>query len=110
VYSSASGIRVVSGLLSGGLPGKCGHLSGRFSWHGVPRHGEANRNVGDCLVLMMLSSVVLALLLVIGGFEQNSGPVTESLMAVQILCTGCSRNLKSGIQCQLCGLWYHKSC
>jgi hypothetical protein len=23
--------------------------------------------------------------------------------------TGCGRNLKSGIQCELCGHWYHRS-
>jgi protein-arginine kinase activator protein McsA len=58
----------------------------------------------------MLSSVVIAVLLVIGGVEQNPGPVAESEMAMQLLCTGCGRNLKSGIQCELCGCWYHYSC
>ena len=29
---------------------------------------------------------------------------------VKLSCTGCGRNLKSGIQCELCGRWYHYSC
>jgi hypothetical protein len=26
------------------------------------------------------------------------------------LCAGCGRNIKMGIQCELCGRWYHYSC
>ena len=29
---------------------------------------------------------------------------------VQVLCSGCDRNLKSGTQCESCGRWYHNSC
>ena len=29
---------------------------------------------------------------------------------MRLLCTVCGRNLKSGIQCELCGCWYHYSC
>ena len=29
---------------------------------------------------------------------------------VRLLCTGCGRDLNSGIQCELCGRWYHYSC
>jgi len=54
--------------------------------------------------------MVLAVLLVIGGVEQNPGPVVEAENTVRLLCTGCGRNLKSGIQCELCGRWYHYSC
>jgi len=54
--------------------------------------------------------MVLAVLLVIGGVEQNPGPVVEAENIVRLLCTGCGRNLKSGIQCELCGRWYHYSC
>jgi hypothetical protein len=53
--------------------------------------GEANRNIGDSLVLMM-SLVVLTVLLMTGGIEQNLGPVAEGEMAVQLLCTACSRS------------------
>ena len=28
---------------------------------------------------------------------------------VRLICTGSNRNLKSGIQCELCGRWYHYS-
>ena len=51
--------------------------------------------------------MVLAVLLVIGGVEQNPGPVVEVENTVRLLSTGCGRNLKSGIQCELCGRWYH---
>jgi len=54
--------------------------------------------------------MVLTVLLVIGGVEQNPGPVVEVENTVRLLCTGCGRNLKSGIQCELCGRWYHYSC
>jgi len=54
--------------------------------------------------------VFLAVLLVIGGVEQNPVPVVEVENTVRLLCTGCGRNLKSGMQCELCGRWYHYSC
>jgi len=89
---------------------RVGTWVGRFSWRGVSRRGDANRTAGDCLGLMVLSSMVLTVLLVIGGVEQNPGPVVEVENTVRLLCTGCGRNLKSGIQCELCGRWYHYSC
>ncbi|PNF14721.1 hypothetical protein B7P43_G08929 [Cryptotermes secundus] len=58
----------------------------------------------------MLSSVVLAVLLAISGVEQDPGPVAEGEMTMQVGCTGCGRNLKSGIQCELCGRRYRHSC
>jgi len=84
--------------------------AGRFSWSGVSRRGDANGTSGDCLVLTELTSMVSAMLLVIGGVEQNPGPVVEVENTVQLLCNGCGRNLKSGIQCELCGRCYHYSC
>jgi hypothetical protein len=53
-----------------------------------------------------LVAAVLATLLVIGGVEQNPGPVDN---IVQVLCSGCDKNLKSGTQCDLCGRLYHNS-
>src|SRR5215510_15165624 len=58
----------------------------------------------------MLSSMILAVLLIIGEIEQNPGPAAEMENTVRILCAGCERNLKSGIQCELCARWYHYSC
>ena len=29
---------------------------------------------------------------------------------MQVLCSGCDRNLKLGIQCESCGRCYHNSC
>jgi hypothetical protein len=48
---------------------------------------------------MILCAVVLEFLLVIGGVELNPGPVDNT---VQVLCSGCYRNLKSGTQCDYC--------
>ena len=53
---------------------------------------------------------VLAVLLIIGGVQLNPGPVVEGENNVRLLCTGSRKNLKSGIQCKLCGRWYHYSC
>jgi methionyl-tRNA synthetase len=60
--------------------------------------------------LTVLWFMVLAVLLIIGGVEQNPGPVLETENTVRLLCTGCGRNLKSGKQCELCGQCYHYSC
>jgi len=82
----------------------------RLSWRGVPRRSDANRTTGDCLRLTVLSAMFLALLLITGVIEQNSGPIVEGENTVRILYTVCGRNLKSGIQCELCGRWYHYNC
>ena len=55
---------------------------------------------------MILYAAVLATLLMIGGVELNPGPVEN---IVQVLCSCCDRNLKSGIQCESCGRGYHNS-
>jgi hypothetical protein len=54
--------------------------------------------------------VVLAAVFVIGGVEQNNRPAPEDEMDAQISCTGCGRNLKQAIQCELCERWYNYSC
>jgi hypothetical protein len=53
--------------------------TGRLSWRGGPRRSDANRATDDCsgLGLTVRSSIVLAVLLVIGGAEQNPGPGME---------------------------------
>jgi hypothetical protein len=56
---------------------------------------------------MILCAAVLSLLLVIRGVELNPGPVDN---IVQVLCSGCDRNLQSGTKCDSCGQWYHNSC
>ena len=80
-----------------------GTWAGRFSWRGVPRRGDANRTTGDCLGLTVLNSIVLVLLLMIGGTGQNhveGGYIVQ----ISVLCA------KSGIQSELCGRWYHYRC
>ena len=54
--------------------------------------------------------MILAMLLIIGGVEQDTGPAVEEENTVRLFCVGCGRNLKSGIQCELCGRWYQCSC
>ena len=48
-----------------------------------------------------MCAMTLALLLVIGGVEKNPGPVVESENIMQVLCSGCNRNLKSGTHCDV---------
>ena len=50
------------------------------------RFADANRTTVDCLELTVLSSMILALLLTIGGIEQNPGPVLEVENTVRLLC------------------------
>jgi methionyl-tRNA synthetase len=52
----------------------------------------------------------LADVCIIGGIEQNPGHGVEVENTVRHLCSGCGRNLKSGIQCEQCGRWYNNSC
>ena len=59
------------------------------------------------MLSMTLCAAVLATLLRIRGVELNPGPVEN---IVQVLCSGCDRNLNSGTQCESCGRWYHNSC
>jgi hypothetical protein len=59
---------------------------------------------------MLLCAVTLATLSVISGVEQNPGPGVEVENSLQILCSGCERNLKSAIQSDMCGSWFHNSC
>jgi hypothetical protein len=82
---------------------RVGTWAGRYSWRGFSRRGDANGTSGNCLGLTVLSSMVLVVLLIIGGVEQNPGPDVEVENTVRLSCTGCDRNLKSGIQCELCG-------
>jgi hypothetical protein len=59
---------------------------------------------------MLLCAATLTALLVIGGVEQNPGPGVEVENRLQILCNGCERNLKWGIQCDMRGRSFHNSC
>jgi hypothetical protein len=78
----------------------------RFSWHSAVGHvGMRGGRIYRGPVI--LCAVVLAVLLVTGGVKLNPGPVDN---IVQVLCSGCYRNLKSGTQCDSCDQWYHNSC
>ena len=69
--------------------------------------GKFNRRVESFFVRTYLCAAVLAVLLVIGGVEQNPGPGVEG---ESLLCSGCNRSLKSGTQCDTCGRWFHNGC
>jgi hypothetical protein len=56
---------------------------------------------------IFLRAAVLATLLVIGGVELNPGPVDS---IVDVLCSGCDRNIKSRTQRESYGRWYRNSC
>ncbi len=75
-------------------------------------HTSANssasfRGDGAAVGAASLCATTIAVLLLIGGVEPNLG---QEVISICILCSGCDNNLKSGKQCELCGLWYHMSC
>jgi hypothetical protein len=51
-----------------------------------------------------------AKLLVICGVEKIPGPGVQAEKIMQVLCSGCNRNLKSGTQCDRSGQWFHNNC
>jgi hypothetical protein len=59
---------------------------------------------------MTLCAATLAVLLLIGGVEQNPGPGVEAENILQVSCSGCDRNVKSETQCDACGFWFPNSC
>jgi len=77
----------------------------RTTW----RTAEGNGRMIFCLETMMLCATTLAVLLVIGGVEKNPRPGVEAEKILQILCSGCDVNLKSGTQCNTCGRRSHNS-
>jgi hypothetical protein len=64
-----------------------------FPTHGKIRCGDANVTTGNSLGLTVLSSRILAALLMIGATEQNPGLFMEGENNVRILRTGYGRNL-----------------
>jgi hypothetical protein len=95
---------------------RVGTWAGRIAWSGVAAKRGGTKCSDDigarskCLGLILLSSSILAALLIFGGMEQNPGPSVGTDSTASDICTGCRRHLKSGIQCVLCGKWYHHTC
>ena len=50
------------------------------------------------------------MILVFGGVEKTPGPGVEAEKILQVLCSGCDRNRKSGTQCNTCGRLFHNNC
>jgi hypothetical protein len=93
-----------------GYRARVGTWAGGFSWRGGSKPADDIGTTGKCLDFNILSLLILAVFLVIGGIKQNPGPAAELENTVRILCSGCGRNLKSGIQCELCVRWCYYSC
>jgi hypothetical protein len=71
----------------------------RTAWHTV--QGRVSNGKSICTIgNMLLCEATLAVLLVIGGVEQNPGPGVEAGNCLQILCSGCA----------MCGRWFYNSC
>jgi len=73
------------------------------------RNSQRNGQVIFCLETMILCATTLDVLLII-GVEKNSGPGVKVEKILQVLCSGCDRNVKSGTQRNTCGCWFHNSC
>jgi len=80
---------------------RVGTWTARSSWRSAV--GQVITRGGSIYIgPMILGAAVLATLLMIRGVELNPGPVDN---IVQILCSSCDRNLRSGTHCELCGRW-----
>jgi hypothetical protein len=44
--------------------------------------------------MILCATTLVAVILVIGGVEKNPGPGVEAENIVQVVCSGCDRNLK----------------
>jgi hypothetical protein len=64
----------------------------------------------SCLGTIILCATTLAVQLVIGGVEKIPGSGVEAEKMLQVLSSGCDRNLKSRTQCNTCGRWLHNIC
>jgi hypothetical protein len=56
---------------------RVGTWAGRSAWRIVAKLVDAIGTAGECLGFTVLNSMILAVLLIIGEIEQNSGPVAE---------------------------------
>ena len=74
---------------------RVGAWAARFSWRSAV--GRVGTKGGNRMGPIILCAAVLETLLVIGGVELNPGPVYN---IVQVLCSGCDRNLKSETHCE----------
>ena len=69
-----------------------------------------NGQMRSDLANMCLFAVVLALILITDGVEQNPGPGAGGESFIQVNCSACERILKWRTQCDTCGRWFHNSC
>jgi hypothetical protein len=93
------------------LEGYCtrvGTWAARTVWRVQGRN--ISGQVRSYLANTRLCAAILAILLVISGVEQNSGPGVEGESLMQVNCNACDKILKSGTQCDTCGHWFHNSC
>jgi hypothetical protein len=99
-------------FLPGRLPGPRWYLGSEdfMGYEDNMAYFTINGRVISCLGKMILCATTLDVLLVIGGVEKNPGPSLEAEKILQVLCSGCDRNLKLGTKCSSCGRWFHNSC
>jgi hypothetical protein len=84
---------------------RVGTWAARTTW----RTAQGNAQVVFCLGAMILCATTSAVLFVIDGVEKNPGPGVEVEKILQVLCSGCDRNLKSRTQCNTRGCCFHNS-
>ena len=70
-----------------------GTCAGRFLRRDVLVRGYANGTTNDCLGLTVLISMILPVLLMIGGVEWNPRPILRKWRTPYDLYTDCGRNL-----------------
>jgi len=84
---------------------RVGMWAARTSWatRAIWRTSEGNGRVMFCLATIILCATALAALVTIGGVEKIPVPGVKVENILQVLCSWCDRNLKSGTQCNTRG-------
>ena len=100
------------GLLPGRLPGACGCLGGEVFMGFKVIRAYCTRKWMSGILLRDFDSLCNDFSCTIGNWWSGEESWTWCTYRkhMQVLCSGCERNLKSGTQCDTCGRWYHNRC
>jgi hypothetical protein len=82
---------------------RLGTWAARTSWRTAQGRGSNGQAMSYYVGNTLLCAAALTALSVIGGMEQNPGPGVEAENSLQVMSSGCHRNITCGTQFDMCG-------